>query len=170
LSAASATGANRAPGRWARGRRRVASSTRNPHDTARPRTGPPPRGQRPSEVLPDPQGGLPEGPRPCTGGRRRELLARPERDAGAGRRERVRQDDDIALHPQGPLPHPGPDPFPHRGGSRGGRCPDAEEPAPAAPAPDADDLPGSVLLAEPPEDAPRYRGGAAPGQRHAEPA
>ena len=58
-----------------------------------------PRSQGAEEVLPDPPGLAAEGRRPGPGRRRRHLLRQPGRDAVAGRRERLRQDDDVALHP-----------------------------------------------------------------------
>ena len=78
------------------------------------------------EVLPDPQGLAAEGRRPGAGRRRRHLLHQPGRDAVAGRRERLRQDDDVALHPARDRPDRRADPASdgrRRGRSTWRRCP-----------------------------------------------
>ena len=102
-----------------------------------------------------------EGRRPGPGGRRRQLRHQARRDAVAGRRERLRQDHDLALHPARRRADRGRDPARATTArwSTWRPCPKAQ-PAPAA-APDADDLPGSVLVAQSAHDAVRHRRRAA---------
>ena len=108
------------------------------------------------------------GSRPRRG--RCELRAPAGRDALARGRERLREDDDLPLHPARDHPHRRRDPLPRRRRPGGGCGDPAQRAAPPAPARDADDLPGPVLVAEPAEDAPRHRGRAAAGQRRRHPA
>jgi oligopeptide/dipeptide ABC transporter ATP-binding protein len=74
----------------------------------------------------------------------------------------VREDDDGPLHPARDHPHRRRDPVPRRGWPGARRRDLAQAAAAPPPARDADDLPGPVLLAEPPEDAARHRRRAAP--------
>ena len=123
------------------------------------------RGARPAEGVSDPARASPPPRGRGPGGGRRELPHRPRRDAVAGRRERLREDDDGALHPARDRADRGPDHLPARRRHVGGRrrlCPRG---AAAAPARDADGLPGSVLVAEPAQDAARDRRRAAARQR-----
>ena len=117
------------------------------------------------EVLPDQEGHAAQGRGPGARGRRCELRARRGRDAGPGRRERLRQDHDRALHPARPRSLRRPDPVPHQGG-RGGRRRGAAR-ARGAPfaARDADDLPGPLRLAQPAHEPSGHRRRAAPGDR-----
>ena len=88
------------------------------------------------------------------------------RDAVPGGRERLRQDHDRPLHPARDL-------TPRRARSSSGPSDGSvvdvatlsEGRAAAAAPPDADDLPGSLLVAQPAADAPRHRGRAPAGQR-----
>ena len=82
----------------------------------------------------------------------------PGRDPVAGRRERLREDHDRPLHPaRAHARPPGEILLPDGGRHGAGRGHAAQEPAPPAPAADADDLPGPLLLAQPAPDAPRHR-------------
>ena len=77
----------------------------------------------------------------------------PGRDAGAGRRERLRQDHDRALHPARARRRPaGAILFRTQDGASVDVADAAAAAAAAAAAPDADDLPGPVLLAQPAHD------------------
>jgi hypothetical protein len=130
----------------------------------------PSRGQRSQEVLSNPPRLPAQSRRECAGGRRRQLRYPSWRDAGVGRRERLRQDDDLALHPARDHPHRGRDPVPdrERGGGRRG---DAAAGTAASTTPsDADDLPGSLLLAQSADDDPQHRRRAIAGQWGAQPA
>src|SRR5581483_3867788 len=81
----------------------------------------------------------------------------------------VREDDHGALHPPGAGADRRRDPVPARRREHGPPGNPAEA-TPPAPAPrDADDLPGSVLVPEPQEDAARDRRRAAPGPRRGGP-
>ena len=70
------------------------------------------RGRRPAQALSDPQGVPAARRRPRARGRRRELPHPQGRDAGAGRRKRLRQDHGVALHPARARADLGRDPLP----------------------------------------------------------
>jgi len=120
------------------------------------------------EALPDRARGV----QPCGGPRegrgRRELRAARGRVPGPRGRERLGQDDGGTHDPprlpahrrRGALPQQRHD---------GGRGEGVGQPAQAAAAPDADDLPGPLLVAEPADDGARHHRRAAAGARDAEP-
>ena len=109
------------------------------------------------------------GAPPVAGGQARLVHARPRRDAGAGRRERLGQVGDGAVDPAaaalpGRLAHAGKQhPLRRRGDGRGA----AGAAAAGARQPDRDDLPGADDLAEPAAHARQAdRRGAADPQAH----
>ena len=120
---------------------------------------------RPHQALP-PVPALAGRPRAATGRDRRgrgggELRHREGGDPGPRRGERLREDDHGPPDPAGAQAHAGRDPLPSRrpGGAGGpARGPGAPRPPPAHP----DDLPGSVLVAEPAHAGRRDHRGAAP--------
>ena len=120
-------------------------------------------------MVPDPPRPAAQGGRPGARGRRRELCDPPRRDAFAGRRIRLRQDHHLALHPARADADRGRDPLPHRGRPAGRRRSPAQGRAAAAAPPDADDLPGPVLVAEPAHDDHRHHRRAAARERRARP-
>ena len=104
--------------------------------------------REPAEVLPHPQGLPQPGGGAGAGRRRRELHRQGGRDAGPGRRERLRQDDhQPADHARLPA-HGGGDPLPRPAAGLGQHPgPGQGRPAPRA-AQHPDDLPGPLLLAQ----------------------
>ena len=134
--------------------RRPAAGRRGMTPTA-PRSAPA-RGQGPQEALPDPQGRLLARLRPGLCGRRRVVRDRPRRDPGAGGRKRLRQVDGGPHAAQAAGADRRHDP-----GRRRRHHPSRRRGHAALPAAHADDLPGSLRLAEPAHDGGRDRGRAA---------
>ena len=123
-------------------------------------------GPRPRQALPDPRRHPPARHRHGPGRRRRELRDPPRRDARAGRRVGLRQDDRRAAAPAPDRADGGLDPVRRRRahGAQGRR-------AQAVPPPDADHLPGPVRQPRPadPDRRQHRRGPADPRPRHATP-
>src|SRR2546428_276178 len=123
-----------------------------------------------AEALSDPEGLLEADGRLRPRGRRDRLSYRRRGNTGPGRGERLREDHHRTLYSAGHRADRGRDLHAARGrfGGRDGRVTPVG--AAGAASRDADDLPGSVHLAQSPHDAARSRRRTVAGPRHEAPA